>query len=563
MSATTIRSLTILIPLAIVLAACGGPSSEPTTTAETPSAAAEPDTPKVGETEPAVEDETPVDGDWIIMQLSAEMENLNPFTSTDAYSSAITGHIFDTLVRLDYETLEIIPELAESWETSEDHLSYTFTLKEGVRFSDGVPLTAEDIRWTFETIKDPNTDAPHMRNYYNDVVSCEVIDARTVKFTCDKPYFRHLFVLGALDVVPKHIYGTGNVNDHPNDRTPVGSGAYVLEEWQTGQQVVLARNENYWGEKPHILKRVYKIIVNEEAAFQVLARGEMDTMGLTAEQWVERGSKPSFEEKFNKFKYNQNGYIYIGWNIRRPLFNDKRVRQALTMLVDRELVRDEIYYGFATITTGNFFIDEPEYNQDIEPWPFDPERAAALLDEAGWFDSDGDGLRDKNGVPFRFETLLTNESAQGEKICTLLQEELAAAGIEMTLRQMEWASLLENIHQLKFDACLMGWGLPPYPDPYQVWHSTQTGIRGSNHVGFINDEADRIIEDGRLEFDREKRVALYHRFHEILHEEQPYTFLFCRKALTAADKRFRNTKVYPYGMYNIEWWVPAELQRYH
>jgi len=207
-------------------------------------------------------------------------------------------------------------------------------------------------------------------------------------------------------------------------------------------------------------------------------------------------------------------------------------------------------------------VEEPEYNEEIQPWPFDPEGAKRLLDEAGWIDSDGDGVRDKDGRPFQFELLFTVNWPPHERVATLFQEELARAGIQMAIRTLDWASLLPNVHEQKFDAVMMGWGQVPYPDPYQVWHSSQHVEHGSNHVGFKNEEADRIMEQARLEFDRQKRAQLYHRLHEIIHEEQPYTFLFCRKALLAVDKRFHNIRMYPYGPDPREWWVPKHLQRY-
>ncbi|HIJ65877.1 MAG TPA: hypothetical protein HPP77_07985 [Candidatus Hydrogenedentes bacterium] len=562
-------SLPIMIALCILVSGCTRP---------TPAAEAETEGPESGTAFPQsgsgtkpeqgppgtdAVDEAPVDGDWLVGVLPAEMESLNPFTTSDAYAARINEYVFESLLDMDNETFELIPELAASWKISEDKLSYTFKLAEGIIFSDGQPLTAHDVKFSFDKLMDPTTDAPHARNYYKDVTACEVLDDLTVRFTCSKPYFRHLMMLGGLEVIPEHIYAEGDFNNHPNNRNPVGSGPYVLERWDTGQQLVLVRNERYWGEKPHILKRVYRIITNPEAALQGLMSHEVDTMGLTPEQWITRASKPKFEEDFNKLSYNGPGYSYIGWNLRRPQFEDKRVRRALTMLLDRELIRDEIYYNLAEVTSGNFFMDEPEYDKSIKPWPFDPDTAKQLLDEAGWIDSNGDGVRDKDGRPFRFELLLTNDNPEGEQIATVFQEELAAAGIDMSIRQLEWATFLESVKGHNFDACMLGWSLPPEPDPYQVWHSSQAVVNGSNAVGFVNKEADEIIEEGRLIFDRQERVKLYHRFHAIVHEEQPYTFLFCRKALLATDKRFHNVIVYPRGPDSREWWVPLALQRYH
>ena len=240
---------------------------------------------------------------------------------------------------------------------------------------------------------------------------------------------------------------------------------------------------------------------------------------------------------------------------------DKRVRRALAMLTDREAFVENLWYGLGRVVSGNFFIDTPEYDKSIEPLLFDPGAAVKLLEEAGWSDHDGDGVIDREGIPFRFEFTFSSGSTTGEQLATILQENLKKVGIEMTIRQLEWALFTQLLDDRAFDAVTLGWRLPVLADPYQVWHSSQAD-KGSNFVGFVNEEADRIIVDARSEFDREKRSAMYRRFHRILHEEQPYTFLFSRDSLVALDKRFENVKVYPLGPDSTEWYVPTEDQRY-
>ncbi len=505
----------------------------------------------------------PVDGGWLITRMGNEPENLNPYTSSDAYATAILGLVFDSLLERDNETLRLEPHLAESYEVAEDHLAYTFKLRQDATFSDGEPVTAADVKFSFDKIKDPKVDAPHLRNYYKDVTGCKVVDEHTVRFACSKPYFRHLVMLGGFEILPKHVYGEGDFNKHPNNRHPIGSGPYVFEEWDTGRQIVLVRNDDYWNadKKPHILERVFKIITDDNAAFQVLQRRELDVMNLQPEQWVHRTDSKTFKEAFNKISYYRPYYNYIGWNCMRPMFRDKKVRQAMTMLLDRETIRETIFYGLAKAVTGNFFLETREYNKEVEPWPFDPDAAKETLDEAGWVDSDKDGVREKDGVKFEFELLFPNASPTAEQIATVFQEELDRAGIEITLRPLAWATFLQNVDERKFDAVILGWSMPLDPDPYQVWHSSQVK-KGSNHVGFENDEADKLIEDARTTFDRDERIKLYHRFHEILHEEQPYTFMFCSKVLMAVNKRFQDVNVYAMGPDTLEWWVPKPLQRY-
>jgi len=513
-------------------------------------------------------DVPPEQGDWLMLHLPAEMPHLNPLTSSDAYASEALTWIFDALLDRDPVTLESLPHLATSWEISEDHLQYTFHLRQDIVFSDGQPLTADDVKFTYDMLMDPKVDAPHLRNYYNEVSACEAVDAYTVRFTCSKPYYQHLIMLGSLPIMPRHIYGEGDFNNHPNNRVPIGSGMYMIESWETGQKITLTRNPKYWEQpingRPNFDKIVYAIITDDNTAFQVMSRGDIDFMAMPAETFMRRANTDKFKAQFNRFAYSRPAYNYIGWNLRKPMFADKTTRLALTMLMDRQLICDEIYYGQAQVIAGNFMPNTPEHNTAIKPVPFDPQQAVVLLEQAGWKPGNN-GILERDGVRFSFEVGTTNQNPVAEKVLTIYMEELARVGIDLVIRPMEWASLLERVDKREFDAILMGWSMPPDPDPYQVWHSSQADA-GSNYIGFINAESDRIIEDARVEFDREKRIALYHRFQEILHEEQPYLFLLAPKALTAADKRIHGIRTYPFGLgapeYQRYWFVPKTMQRY-
>jgi len=247
--------------------------------------------------------------------------------------------------------------------------------------------------------------------------------------------------------------------------------------------------------------------------------------------------------------------------MRRPQFQDKRVRQAMCMLFDRDLVIDEVWYGYGTKITSSVYHKMPEYNTDIEPWPFDPERAKQLLEEAGWIDRDGDGVREKDGMKFTFELSYGSGVPEYDQLGAVYQEELRRAGIRVTLNPIEWATFQQRVHERRFDACMLAWLTVPMPDPYQLWHSSQA-TDGSNYPGFIHPEADRILEQARKEFDHDKRIEMYHRFQEILHEEQPYLFLYARPGLVALDKRFQGVTVHKAGIDPLEWWVPVAMQRY-
>ncbi len=509
----------------------------------------------------AVDYSHPVKGDWLVRHLPAEPSTLNPILVTDVYGSQIDGDIFDSLIRRDPKTLEFTPQLASSWDISPDHLVYTFHLRKNVYWHDGKPFTAKDVKFSYDKIMDPKVDAAPLRNYYRDIKKVEVLDPYTVRFTYSQPYFRALEFCGGLPIVPAHVFGNEDFNRHPFGRAPIGTGPYKFVKWDTGKEIVLRRNENYWGKKPYINKIVYKIITDNTVAFQVLKQGGLDLMSLRPIQWVKQTRSKRFKKRFKKLKYFLPSYNYIGWNMRRVYFKDRRVRRALTMLVDRQGILKDILYNLGVVVTGPFYINSPAYDKSIKPYPYDPQRAEQLLAEAGWIDHDGDGIRDKDGTKFAFEFLISAGSKFAEQLSTILKESLKRHGIVMTIRRLEWAVFIQQIDDRQFDACTLGWSMGWESDPYQIWHSSQAK-KGSNFVGFVNKEADEIIEKARREFDAKKRNELYHRFHRIIHEEQPYTFLFTMNALVAVDRRFQNVNVYPMGLEPREWWVPLALQRY-
>ncbi|MCZ6638907.1 MAG: peptide-binding protein [Candidatus Dadabacteria bacterium] len=507
-------------------------------------------------------DSEPVEGDWLIYHLSAEPATLNPITATDAYEGIINnGKIYETLIERNNETLELDPLLAESWEISEDKLTYTFKMREGIKWHDGTPFTSEDVVFSYNTIMNPKVDSPQLRAYYQEIRDVKAIDDLTVEFTYAKPYFLALEFCGGMPIVPKHIFDKGDFNTNPAGRDPIGTGPYKFVRWTTGRDIVVDKNPDYWGEKPKIDKIVFKIITDSTVSFQILKREELDVSGLTPIQWERQTNSPSFNENYDKLSYFTPNYSYIGWNSKRPYFADKHVRTALTHLVNRELILDKILYNLGAIVTNPFYINSPEYDKSINPYPYDPQKAEELLKEADWIDHDGDGIRDKDGVKFAFEFLIPGGSETGEKIATILKEELDNMGIQMDIRKTEWAVFTTRLNERNFDAVTLAWSMGVESDPYQIWSSTQAE-KGSNFIGFKNKQADKLIEEARTEFDRDKRQELYRKFAEIIHEEQPYTFLFCRKSTVAVNKRFENVVVYPLGIDLLEWHVPLPLQMY-
>lgn len=514
-----------------------------------------------------VDEEHPGDeGDWLVWRLGAEPATLNPITAKDLYASWITdGSIFESLLEYDLDRVELKPLLAKSYEISSDGLEINFCLRDDVWFSDGERITTDDILFTYETIKNPWVDAARMANYFKDIEKVVKIDARVIKFVMRKPYFKSLEMIGTMPILPRHIYEFTDAEEFNKHRSnQIGSGSYVFEKWDVGREIVLRRNERYWGKRPKLDKLVYRIITNEVAALQALQSHDIDFMRPDPEQFANRSGDEEFTDKFYCLKYwtPGDGYRYIGWNQMSPFFKDRRVRLAMTHIIDRKAIISNLLKGLGHLITGPFYVFGPQNYSSIEPWPYDPERAKELLDEARWVDSDGDGVRDKDGIAFRFRFMIVSQVPFHERLAKLLKDEAAKVGIEVILDPYEWSVFVERLNTRSFEAVTLAWTGSVQEDPYQIWHSSQIENRGSNSVGFRNAEADAIIEKARQTMDAKKRNKLYHRFHQILHEQQPYTFLLSRPSMRFLDRRFENVKVHKLGLDGEEWYVPGDRQRY-
>jgi len=508
------------------------------------------------------------EGDWLIWSLDAEPATLMDITTLSSMYTRyiVMGNIFESLLEYAPDSLTLRPLLAESYNVSPDGLEISFRIRSDARFSDGHPVTADDIIFTYQTIVNPGVDAASLANYFKDVDKVVKISEREVKFLMKRIYFKSLELAGGMEILPEHIYKFSNPEEF-NKRIsgPVGSGPYIFEKWDVGKEIVLRRNENYWGHKPKIRKLVYRIITNDTAAVQSLRAGQIDFMRPLPDQYAELAKNEEFTKQIRCLSYWHPavGFFWIGWNQDRPFFKDRRVRLAMTYLIDREMICKHLLRNpEAKVPTGTFYIYGRQGDPNIQPWPYDPQKAKQLLDEAGWIDHDGDGIRDKDGVPFKFSYMIGSGVTLHEQIAKLVKDEAAKVGIEVNLDPYEWSIFSQRLLDRQFDAVNLAWGGAVEEDPYQIWHSSQIGNRGSNYVGFKNAEADALIEEARRTLDENKRNELYHRFHRILHEEQPYTFVYTRPEQRFLDKRFENAIVHKLGVNTLEWYVPRDRQKY-
>ncbi len=543
----------------------------------------------------------PVTGDWLIAHILSDPEQLNPLTSNDAGASAILGYIFESLLKRDPRTLELKANLALARpEISEDKLVYTFKLRQDVHFQDGRPLSGEDVLFTIKALKCPLVNAPFARVYFESIVDAQLLDPHTIRFTAREPYFLNENVLGGIDVLPRHYYDPENLlgavtvgelagdysrreeqvrtfAQHFNQsysRNPMGSGPYTFKSWSTGQELILERDPNYWGngkegiDQVYIDVRKFRVINNPDAALVTLKAGDLDTMGLQPLQHLKQTSGARFEKNYAKYVYVTPSYSYIGWNNAHPIFQDKRVRQAMTYLTNRQQMVKTILFDLGQVVDGPIYRLRPEYDESLYSLPYDPRKALELLGEAGWKDTDGDGILDKvvdgQKIPFRFEIKFNSGNDIRKSIALVLQDELHKHGIDASVRALDWTIFLDDVRNHKFDAMVLGWAMSVNePDAYQVWHSSQAANKGSNMISYQNARVDAILAEYRRTFDATKRIELYREFQRILNGEQPYTFLFMQKAVTAVNHRFQGVEVLPIGgLRSLKWWVPKPLQKY-
>lgn len=484
---------------------------------------------------------------------------------------------------------------------------FTFVLRKDVKWSDGAPFTTKDLQLGFAAINNNYVDGESLRVYYNEIVECNPLDDYTIRLKYRQQYFKafeamvglgaqsppwHFFekifqadgkTLTFEKLTPEEETSQKKVSVHgqvfgkffnTDDRynlAPLGTGPYVVGKWARGDRVEVTRNPNYWNqERAGYLDRiVFRFITDNVTAFAALKGGEIDFFwSMDAEQYHSDLAGPPdwFKQKYVKARWYVPMFGYVGWNMLRPMFQDQRVRVALGLLFDKQEFVEKKLYGDAEIVSGSEYYFGKGYDHAVKPLAYAPDVARELLADAGWVDSDGDGILDKDGVKFSFQYLVVPGKKIAEERAQILQRNLKDVGIEMDVRQYEWASFLDKIKSKDYDVVSLSWVQGPESDPFQIWHSSEAGPgkRSSNHVSFMNAEADRLIEQMRLTLDEKKRETYHFALHRILDREQPYMFLYVPMEHGAYHKRFRGVKWYRLrpGYDFTEWYVPKDEQEH-
>ncbi len=397
-----------------------------------------------------------------------------------------------------------------------------FRLRDNVRWHDGVPFTARDVRFTYDAIMDDRVASPR-KSDYELVLSLGTPDERTVRAVYRRP-FSPALESWMMSVLPAHLLAELPPDQWPLkfNRAPVGTGPFKFAEWKTNQFVRVERNDDYFRGRPHLDGIVFRSLPDPLTLRLAFETRQVDFW--TVDPWAVGNFQK--DERFTLFTSPSNSYNYVGWNLRRPLFQDPRVRRALAHAVNVDQMVRYVLYGYGVQSTGIFTPEMWFFNPRVRPFAYDPDEAQRLLDEAGWKPGP-DGIRTKDGERFSFTLITNNGNVVRSDIATLVQADLKAVGIEVKVEMYEWAVFLKNfVNKGEFDAVVLGWALGQGFDQFQIWHSSQTEPERLNMVGYKSAAADRLLEKIREEFDREQIIAMCGELQQLIYNDQPYLFLF-------------------------------------
>ncbi|MES2769964.1 MAG: ABC transporter substrate-binding protein [Bdellovibrionota bacterium] len=496
--------------------------------------------------------------------ITSEPITLNPINYSDASASTVLGYIVEGLLGKNVDTYDWEPNLAEKWEISKDKKTFTFTLRDNLKWSDGKPLTVEDVKFSFQTMKDPKYKAMSKMPYYEGLSSCDIVDAKTVKFTASTNYFLNFDVAAELAIVPKHIYEDPKAKIN---KTVTGSGPYMIDTYEKGRRIALKRNPNWWGwEKANkdgeynFDRIVFRFIDSPNIQLEMLKKGDIDYMGLEPEQFVKKTDGPEWGKTLIKVKTKNDGpkgYNWVGLNLQNKILADQKVRLALAHLMNRDMMIEKFRYGLAEKTSAPGLLSEFK-SSSLKPILFDPKKALEVLRSAGWEDTDKNGILDKvidgKKTNLKIEILLPTE--QWTRYLTVFKEDAKKVGVDIGLKNVEWNTFSKLLDEKKFDAVTMAWaGGGIEWDPKQIWHST-SNKGGSNFINYNNPEVDKLIDDARTTWDRSKRAEKLKKLNDLIAADVPYIFLFNPSNVVYAHRssleKVKDT--YKFGVGTSFWW---------
>jgi peptide/nickel transport system substrate-binding protein len=504
---------------------------------------------------------------------------LNPLFVSSPSEFVIVNLLFKPLFLPDKDQQWTLNEaIVHSFHESDDHTQCTVTLKKNLFWHDGRPLTAHDVVFSYQQILDPAVPAFGQRRSVNPITQCLALDDYTIQYIQPNPQATRRWNL-IFPILPRHIYVHDKQN-HPDlqtgdyyqkvSRYPVGNGPYRITRWKSNQFIELERWENYYGRKPHFQRIRFRIIPEETTALLYFQMQNVDVLDwISMQKFTCQTDTDAFRQIGLKLWKTRWRFRYIGWNQdgSNPFFADRRVRCAMTHAMNIPLILEKVYYNLGSPCLGIYHPDSWMFNPAVKPLAYNPARAAALLDEAGWKPDPQTGWRSKpidgDNVLFTFTLLAPQTPDFLARIAQIYQQDLKKLGIQLKIRILEWSVFLEMIRRHKFEAMINMWNPGPDPDlDENVWCSTGRQ-KGRNYIGYSHPQIDALYQKGRCEFDPGRRKKIYQEIHQILYQDQPYTWIAHEPMLAVVHHRMRGVQVSPMGLFNFNpgiesWWIPAK-----
>jgi peptide/nickel transport system substrate-binding protein len=488
----------------------------------------------------------PVRGGTLVVGSIADLEGVNEVIIPSSTVFLNVGYqMFLRLLQeqpdFDEHPPTFAPALAESWEWSDDHLALTFHLRDDVVWSDGVPFTAEDVRFTWQAQTSPEV-AWNSAFIKDDIEDVEIVDPHTVVFHYSQVSPNQLLDANEGVILPAHAwselpFSEWRTNADFFTENMVVSGPFKLERWVPQQEVVLVRNERYYKEGlPYLDRVVFRMIPERSNQVAQLLAGNLHVMvqlPITDLPRVERSSVARIEAYWHRL------YSHVVWNMRNPLFSDRQVRQALTLAMDRQAIVETLWGEYGRVADSFIVQTVWAHDDSIEPWPHDPARARRMLAEAGWSDSDGDGVIDKDGLPYRFEILTNQGNDERLDAVVMIKEHLSRVGIEVEVRSMEWNAMTDRLYDHDFEAAISAWGMPTTLNPRYAFHS-ESMDGAENFSSYSNPELDELIERFEGMADVEEAEPILHEMQQIVHRDLPMTYLWESQRILGTTQRLRD-----------------------
>lgn len=514
----------------------------------------------------------PIGGE-LKMNLGTAPTTLNALSSTDFNSSQVQSMILETLLNRNIDTREWEPALASEWKIAKDGKSFEFTLRPGVKWQDGKPLTIEDVKFSFDAIVEPTNKykTANKKPYYENIKSAEIIAPNKIKFTVSKPYFDNFSVVATLTIVPMHLYKNPSKDQEKVlNKTLIGTGPYALQDFDRAKGITLKLNQEWWGRKDPTKKGIYnfekismKFIQETTIAIQRIEKGDIDYIDLGAEDYMKKTSGPKWGKEVIKVKTQHKGvrgYAFIGFNLTNPMFASKKTREAMVHLFNRREMIKKFLFDLSLPATGPLYQQSEYADPSVKPFEYDPKLALNLLKEDGWKIEAGDKFLSKmvGGKKVNLSFTIIEPDAEFVKYLTIFKEDAKQAGVDVNVKVVEWNSFIKLLDERKFEAVRLAWGGGDLDwDPKQIWHSESIANAGSNFIGYKNPKVDKLIDESRVLMDKKERIKKLREVYKVIADDVPYIFLFNGKYFYYAhNKRVGKEKdAYTYGIGTDYWWM--------